>query len=55
MLTLCYMPNTSSVLHLHPTLVPLLFVQSPSLFLELFITQYSSTVHIGITMSGPAL
>ena len=28
MLTLRYMPNTSSVLHLHPTLVPLLFVQS---------------------------
>ena len=28
MLTLRYMPNTSSVLHLHPTLVHLLFVQS---------------------------
>ena len=28
MLTLRYMPNTSSVLNFHPTLVPLLFVQS---------------------------
>ena len=28
MFTLHYMPNTSSVLHLHPTLVPLVFVRS---------------------------
>ena len=37
-LTLRFMPNTSSVLYLHPTLVPLVFVQSlysPFLFIYL--------------------
>ena len=31
MLTICYMPNASSVLHLHPTLVPLVFPMFPLL------------------------
>ena len=43
MLTLRYMPNTSSVLHLHTTLVPLLFGQLyliPRIFLILVMYRY---------------
>ena len=51
MLTLRYMPNTSSVLHLHPTLVPLLFVQSlysPFLIPRIFylLVSYGNRVHV---------
>ena len=55
MLTLRYMPNTSSVLHLQPTLVPLLFVQSLYIFplfnSILFIYLY---VHVVRSSFGPS-
>ena len=60
MLTLRYVPKASAVLHLHPTLVPLVFVQALySLFLiprNFFVyRKVSSVARLGGLASSPPI